>query len=233
MTLLNRVAPVWQRLAREASDASVLAGTTLDRPHGYDRLPQPGFVGPAYSPGGLVLVGQNPANGADGLSAPDRLLYGCLEALRLTQHPVEATRALMTAMAEQIVPSWPIIRNVVTPILRATNQDLKSIAYLNLVRFRTPTNRVPTALFDSCWPGFREQIDLLRPGYLVVLGKGSFDRFLRCEALFGSLGVPRTRIARMNGDVGLPPEASDDLERIATDWLYTSAKQPRPGEAVA
>lgn len=132
----------------------------------------------------------------------------------------------MAALADRIMPSWPIVRNVVTPVLRATSNGFRSIAYLNLVRFRTQTEHVPAALLDRSWPGFREQVEALRPGFIVVLGKLTYNQFLRGERLFGSFGVPHTKIQRMKGDVSLPPEARDDLIRIAAEWRGVAPGRP-------
>ena len=48
-----------------------------------DRLPQPGYMGARYRPGGLVFVSMNPGAGPQaGLSADDQRQYGTLQRLR-------------------------------------------------------------------------------------------------------------------------------------------------------
>ena len=145
---------LWQRILRldHTSLFSDAPHDIRDRPHGFDRLPQPGFVGRRYERGGLLLVGQNPGNDAigKGISESDRLQYGFLiyrlgDARDLSK-TVEAYNGLMAVLGSEVMPRWSIIRKVVQPLLDGLGMDLDQIAYINLIEFR---NRQQPFLQDS------------------------------------------------------------------------------------
>ena len=86
----------WQRRCAEAwrNTATLDAETTFDGAPRYalkgtgDDLPQPGYLGSEYSPGGIVLVGQNPGrDAAQRNTAEDARLYDWIRELRSAGDP--------------------------------------------------------------------------------------------------------------------------------------------------
>lgn len=65
------LARLWQAILQSdpdqlfGSDAAIL----MDRPNVGDELPQPGFVGSSYRPGGVLFMGNNPGKGTLPLNA--------------------------------------------------------------------------------------------------------------------------------------------------------------------
>ena len=61
----SELAQLWQSILR--TDPDRLFGwdaeRLAERPGSGDELPQPGFVGPSYRPGGVLFLGNNPGKG--------------------------------------------------------------------------------------------------------------------------------------------------------------------------
>jgi hypothetical protein len=210
-----RLAIVWKNILL-LSHQKFFDGFTqaaLDREHGHDKLPQPGYVGRSYRPGGLILIGQNPGNGAGGLTPPDERQYQLLYDLRdasSSSKRLIAYRSLMIALEKDVMVTWRIVRNVVTPLLDELAVTFNKIAYLNLMKFRTVDNHPPKTLYNRCWPHTDEQLNALSPGWVVALGAGTYDKFV--SQYDGS--AKHDRVTRSIGDWVLPAQGKLDIERI-------------------
>jgi hypothetical protein len=222
----TRVALLWQEILR-SDHAEAFAGTVgsaIDRSHGHDRLPQPGFVGSRYKPQGTLILGQNPGNDAigKGESTADLHQYEILRRLRDavdTEAAVAASQALMAALGLTVMPTWLIVQNVVRPLLAALHLVLDDIAYINLVKFRTLDSSFPSRIYDRSWAETSKQICLLEPSVIIALGIGTYDEFKpRYKGTASHFRVQRSR-----GDTRLPDEGRKDIERIAAqiDWDNT------------
>jgi hypothetical protein len=77
----------------------------------------------------------------------------------------------------QIMSGWDIVRNYVRPIISKADMDLDSIAYLNLLKWRSDDE--PTiSMFRRSWQAHtRDQYRLLRPTFVIAIGKGTADLF--------------------------------------------------------
>jgi hypothetical protein len=125
-----QVALLWQEILR-CDHADMFADArndAIDRAHGYDRLPQPGFVGRRYQPGGILLIAQNPGNDpiGKGEGQLDLAQYTPLRRLRDAKNRREAIRASrhLIDTLEPIMQKWNIIRVVAQKLLRALGLDL-------------------------------------------------------------------------------------------------------------
>ena len=124
-----------------------------------DRLPHggrsdardmwPGYVGPKYRPGGLVLVANFPAGGtvayADtARAARDGPFYELISAFKRANSVSRAAafEALNRHVAETL-PQWGIYR-IVRVVLEAAGVSLDEVAYINLVPYRIADNNSPT-----------------------------------------------------------------------------------------
>jgi hypothetical protein len=216
--LPTRVALLWQKILR-SDHAEAFAGTVgsaIDRSHGHDRLPQPGFVGSRYQPRGIMILGQNPGNDAIGKggSAADLHQYDILGRLRDavdTEAATAASKELMAALGSAVMPTWLIVQNVVWPLLTALDLALDDIAYTNLVKFRTFDSSFASRIYDWSWPATSKQICLLEPSVIIALRIGTYDKFERRYK--GS--ARHFRVQRSRGDTRLPNEGRKDIERIA------------------
>ncbi|HWY14069.1 MAG TPA: hypothetical protein VNX86_02905 [Rhizomicrobium sp.] len=215
--LTTKAAALWQRILKV--DHSYLFATASqdirDRPHGFDRIPQPGFVGSQYRKGGMLLIGQNPGNDpiGKGASASDQLQYGLLIALRdaaSSDAAVAAFSALIDALATSVMPNWAITKNVVQPLLSGLGGNLNHITYTNMVKFRTDDSAFAKTLYDESWKLTSEQIDLLAPNVIVALGVGTHEEFKKHYR--GSARL--YRITRTRGDTHLPPAGAADVKAI-------------------
>jgi hypothetical protein len=210
-----RLAIVWKNILRLSHQGFFdgFAHAAIDREHGHDKLPQPGYVGRSYRPSGLVLMGQNPGNGKDGMTPPDerqyRLLYDLRDANSSSKR-LKAYRSLMITLETEVMVTWKIVRNVVTPLLDELELTFDKIAYLNLMKFRTVDNHPPNTLYNRSWPQTVEQLNALSPGLVVALGAGTHDKFV--NRYTGSAN--HDRVTRSIGDRVLPAQGLLDIERI-------------------
>ncbi|MDE2361863.1 MAG: hypothetical protein KGM42_04220 [Hyphomicrobiales bacterium] len=225
--LAAEVARLWRNILQASRD-QIFEGAEeaiVDRWHGNDRLPQPGFVGLNYERGGLLLIGQNPGNDGvgKGLSRADQLQYQLLIRLRDAEDSevVGAYTELMNALGSTVMPSWKIVRNVVYPLLRALDgQTLNHIAYTNLVKFRTVDSKFNRTIYDASWSATIDQINLLKPALIVALGAGTFNQLQRRYK--GT--VPIKKVRRQIGDSGLPAAGRSDIAEIAAFWRSRKRK---------
>ncbi len=178
-----------------------------------DRLPQPGYMGVGYRPGGLVFVSMNPGAGPqDGLSADDQRQYGALQRLR----DADETAALaafgeLTRVLAGIMPGWKIHQNFVAPVLRAAGLDFSQVAYVNLLKWRTTASSGLARLYELSWHHHtREQLELLAPSRVIAIGSDAGRAFQRhAESPVAFDFIPRV----IGNNVGAEGRAA--LARIA------------------
>lgn len=152
MTSSIQLAQLWQSILQ--TDPSVLFGGDAERleqrPGSGDELPQPGFVGPSYRPGGVLFLGNNPGKGTLPHSPLEEQHVQALQSLKAAEPDSlqGSFEGLMEALT-QIMSRWDIVQNYVCPIISKANLDLGSIAYLNLLKWRCdmPT----TYMFRQSW----------------------------------------------------------------------------------
>src|SRR5260370_27944594 len=113
-----RLPIVWQSILQLSHEEFFdgFSQAMIDREHGHDKLPQPGYVGRSYRPGGLIVIGQNPGNGRDGLTLSDERQHQFLYDLRNAEgssNCLKAYRNLMGALGTEVMITWNIVRNVV------------------------------------------------------------------------------------------------------------------------
>ncbi|HUB12426.1 MAG TPA: hypothetical protein VMB34_10745 [Acetobacteraceae bacterium] len=129
------------------------SNAAIDRPHGHDRIAQPGFVGRRYLPGGVLLIGQNPGNDriGKGRSEADLRQYEILHRLREAgvNNAESLSAELMSVLGSFVMPTWLIVRNVVDPLLAALHLELDEICYINLIKFRTLDSGIPSELYKK------------------------------------------------------------------------------------
>jgi hypothetical protein len=95
--LRSKVALLWRRILTADPDAIFGPGASrlLNR-NWADRLPQPGYVGARYRPGGLVFVSMNPGGGPkQGLGADDQRQNGALQCLRDADESAAASGSMI------------------------------------------------------------------------------------------------------------------------------------------
>jgi len=208
------LAIVWERILNLSHENFFdgFSHAVIDREHGHDKLPQPGYVGRSYRPGGLILIGQNPGNGGDGLTLPDRCQYQLLYNLRNAKGSsdrVKAYRKLMDTLETEVMITWKIVQNVVIQLLHDLGITFDKVAYLNLMKFRTKDNRPPPSkLYERSWPITVEQLNALSPGLVVALGRGAYRKFK--SRYHGSAN--HDCVTRRYSS--LPPQGQLDIERI-------------------
>jgi hypothetical protein len=229
-----QVALLWQEILR-SDHPDMFANAqndAIDRAHGHDRLPQPGFVGRRYQPGGILLIAQNPGNDpfGKGEGTLDLTQYTPLRRLRDAKNRRETIHASQHLMAtlESIMKKWNIIRVVARPLLHALDLDLDDVAYLNLVKFRTRNSNIGSNLYDKSWPSTSQQITLLDPFDIIALGAKTHKQFTR---RYTGNATTHPRIPRGRGDTYLPEEGEKAIKIIAATisgrHIRTASEVPR------
>ncbi len=213
MTDRLELAQLWQSILR--TDPSELFGWDAERlaqrPGSGDDLPQPGFVGPLYRPGGILFLAKNPGKGALPLNAVEA---GHVRALKNLQSAdldslLGSFETLMESLM-QIMSGWDIVKNYVRPIISKADMDLDSIAYLNLLKWRCD---IPTMyMFRQSWQAHtREQYRLLRPTFVIAIGKGPADIFDSVSDSSDTAGMKLEVLERGRSDRQRPPIATTRL----------------------
>ena len=147
-----------------------------------DRLPQPGYMGLRYRPGGPVFVSMNPGAGPQaGLSADDQRQYGALQRLRDADEAAAlAVFDELTQVLAGIMPGWKIYQNFVAPVLHAAGLDFSQVAFVNLLKWRTTASSGLARLYALSWNHHtREQLDLLAPSRVIAIGSDAGRAFQR------------------------------------------------------
>jgi hypothetical protein len=174
---------LWRRILR--ADPEAAFGTQASRlmnRNWADRLPQPGYMGARYRPGGLLFVSMNPGAGPqDGLSADDQRQYAALARLRdADEGAALAAFDELTQVLADIMPGWKIHQNFVAPVLRAAGVDFSQVAYVNLLKWRTTASSGLARLYAISWDHHtRDQLELLAPSRVIAIGSDAGRAFQR------------------------------------------------------
>jgi len=212
---IEKAARLWQRILRTDTDrlfGKVYNARLLHRVESDIEIDiaQPGYVGLAYS--GLVFLSMNPGNGSsNGLGEEDKRQYKALRQLRNAGpgHVTQVFQELNNILFE-ITPTWRIYKMLVRPILSPAGWDLSQIAYLTLLQWRTSKSSGLNRLYRICWNAHtREQLDLLKPKIIVVLGKGAWRTLHRYDYPADSRCIPRCI-----GDRRVSPEGKKAIETV-------------------
>jgi hypothetical protein len=221
------LAELWQEILLSSHEDffSGAADGAMDRSHGYDRLPQPGYVGRHYD-GGVVLIAQNPGNGEqDGLGPPNLRQYALLGRIKEADEWTRqsAFEDAMLALETEVMCTWRIVQNLVEPLLQKMNLLFDQVAFLNFIKFRTEERAPTKLLYDRAWPYTSMQIKALRPKFIIALGKNPYDQ-MRFRAFDEDGRNPQLyRVRRRIGDYPIPkgPSGDDiraDICAVAAAW---------------
>jgi hypothetical protein len=120
--------------------AGLVTRAALLRDEG-ENIPQPGYVGIRYWTKRVLLVGQNPAVPPEPLAAEDRPYTNALRTVR--NAPTPESYDQLHSILRDFIPRWPVHGSYFP--LTECGLDLDEIAYCNLVRCRTVSNRTPPA----------------------------------------------------------------------------------------
>jgi hypothetical protein len=215
MTDRLELAHLWQSVLR--TDPRQLFGRNADRlarrPGSGDELPQPGFVGSQHQPGGILFLAKNPGKGTLPLSALEEHHVQALRNLKAAD-PDSLLGSFETLMESlvQIMSAWDIVRNYVRPVISKADMDLDSIAYLNLLKWRSDDE--PTmSMFRRSWQAHtREQLRLLRPAFVIAIGKGTADVFNTVSQSNDTAGITGFKVLeRGRSDRQRPPAGTIQL----------------------
>lgn len=140
-----------------------------------------GFVGKNYQPDkDILIIGINPGGGSDKYmrtkEKEDEIFYRPLRDFKSTDPRV--AKAILTAFEKindtflHVVKKWNL-RNILDPTLNAAKTDINSIAYINVVPYRTREDKLPPSQARSySWTRIVEpSLDILRPNVVITLGK--------------------------------------------------------------
>ncbi len=218
--LQQSLALLWRRVLR--TNRARLFGAESKRLRNLnwgDRIAQPGFVGPNYEAGGLVFVSMNPGGGDDGLGPFDKAQYKILKRLRKCSKSDAATHfSEFNALLQYLIPrgdiGGPIFQNFLEPVLHHARTDFSSVAYLNLLKWRTTKeSRSLDNLYDLSWRDHTgEQFRLLKPRVVIAVGVDAGKAFQRHHTNH----TYHHAIHRVYNNIG--KEGRDDIRMIRT-WL--------------
>ena len=213
---MTKLESLWVRIL-QSDPVSIFGndvGMLLDRNWG-DRIPQPGYVGRLYSEGGIVFVSMNPGGmRGDGLGETDRIQLGALHELRAARiHEVRDKFLATMRVLETIMPTWTIFRNFVEPILNSAHIELPSVAYVNLLKWRTKKDARMKRLYDASWNAHtREQLLLLDPQLVISIGMSADNALRRLYTGKATvLAIPRV----IGNNIGL--RGREAIERICQE----------------
>lgn len=195
-----------------------------------DRLPHPGYVGRHYTRGGILFLGMNPGNGpTNGPDPTEEPHYACLRSLRdaAPQARRKAFDALM-AYDESWYPQIRIMKVVVKPVLDGTGHGFDSIAYMNVLKWRTKKSSGLGPLYKLSMKAHTlAQIAELEPGLIVLLGVGVSD-VLHGIPEFNQLYSERcVTIPRTIGDHRLAPEGLAAVQQACTRFRALGGVVPK------
>lgn len=150
----------------------------------FENVPQPGYVGRRYAETGVLLVGQNPGT-PKRLDAADKPYTLALR--RLRDEPTIERYAELRAVLDEFIPRWPVHGSYFP--LAECGLSLDQIAYCNVVRCRTPSDKTPSEGVAKTCAGhhFARWITLLRPNVVVFIGKRAA---VQGSGLVRSAGIP-------------------------------------------
>ena len=135
---------------------------------------------------------------------------------------VNGYEKLNTIFLEIMQTTWDYYKDFLKPVLDTLEKELSEVAYLNTFKWRwcaklSEKNR--KILYDLAWEKHtKAQIGLLKPGGIVVLGKGLHGWFTSKRIGTDRFGISRGRLSLA--------EAKANLERIqeyAKKWRSLEA----------
>lgn len=210
---------LWQHIALAEPGAQLRASGRLEaREHGFDSIPQPGFVGARYKEGGVLVLALNPSNGGKGESSGDLRQYELIRALQCARGS-DLISAFNTLMAElsDFMPTWRLFeKNGINLLLSAHSKSLDDISFLNVFKFRTKNTDFGAAEYDEAWETLDQQISFLRPKHVIVLGNGLGDEYRKRK----SSDVDFDVLKRARGDYYFTPEARAVIARLSKSPLF-------------
>ena len=129
-------------------------------------LIDPGYLGPKYKKGGILVVGLNP---------------GCPKEKKNSL--AELSFKKIMEMLKEKMKGWEIWKNMNKVGLEPLFNRIPEIAYTNLVKCawyekdgkKNKTN-LPDDIFKSCKDYLKKQVDILDPKVVIFLGKKTFDK---------------------------------------------------------
>ena len=184
-----------------------------------DRIAQPGFVGPNYETGGLVFVSMNPGGGNDGLGPFDLEQYKILKRLRNCSESDAATHfSEFNGLLQRLIPrgdiGGPIFQTFLEPVLHHARTEFSSVAYLNLLKWRTKESNGLNKLYDLSWQDHTgDQFNLLKPQVVIAVGVDAGKAFQRHHTNHAYFNA----IHRVIGN-NIGKDGRDDIRKIGT-WL--------------
>lgn len=108
-------------------------------------------------------------------------------------------------------------------MLALINLDREDIFIANIVKCRPPGNRDPLPdEVNACWEWLAQQIEIIKPKLIVLLGRHSMDRFLPNQKISQIHGQPKRRGGQVYFPVYHPAAAlyrGNLLEDLKRDFL--------------
>ena len=193
-----------------------------------DRLPHPGYVGRNYSKGGLLFLAMNPGNGPT--NGPDPAEAPHYEALRSLRHARSQVRRLsfdaLMSYDESWYPQIRIMTVVVKPIMDGTGTHLDSIAYMNVLKWRTKKSSGLAPLYRLSMKAHTlDQLEALDPGLIVILGTVLSNELEKIPEFHQRYWDRTVTIPRTNGDRYLKPEGHAAV-RLACERFWSLPVAP-------
>jgi hypothetical protein len=206
----RKLSGLWHQIMNTSPYEDAGLGQWLRDETDTDILPQPGYVGARYRPGGTLLLAQNPGRfRGKQKDTEDDPFYEALKNMKEAVPSRLLAFHKLNQAFERAATSWHYYCKVLEPVLGAIRLDLPDVAHLNLVKWRTK-GRIKKGLYDLGWKYTCLQIEELAPSFIIVLGKGAksaFDKRYRGPA---DLDVVR----RTRGDKSEHPEIREALKRL-------------------
>ena len=208
----DNLAALWQGILGFTGRPQEIFGEFSDRlcacADGHvDQLPHPGFVGRNYRRGGLLFLAMNPGNGTGGPDPAQEPHYEGLKRLQkaLPQDRRKAFDALM-AYDESWHPQIRIMNVVVKPVMDGVGCSYDSIAYMNVLKWRTKDSKRLAPLYKLSMKAHTlGQLEALDPGVIVLLGVGVSNVLHRIPEFRQSYAEHCITIPRTVGDHYLAP----------------------------
>jgi hypothetical protein len=127
------LADLWHQIMVTAPYEDPRLGQWLRTETSTDRLPQPGYVGERYRPGGTLLLAQNPGRfrGIRKDAEDDRFYAALLDMKKAIPNQLSAFHNLNHSY-EKAARSWFYYDRVLKPTLDAMKLDLPDVAHINL-----------------------------------------------------------------------------------------------------
>jgi len=188
------LATIWYQIMNTAPFEHPDLGQWLRDERDTDILPQPGYVGANYRPGGTLLVAQNPGMfRGSRLDADDDPYYTALTNMKEAVPDKIAAFHNLNRVYAAVAPYWHYYKKVLKPVFDALKLTLPDVAHINLVKWRSKSY-IRKALYDLSWRSHTcAQLRELAPGFIVALGEGTKKAL--CRRYTGTTEievVPRT-----------------------------------------